>query len=506
MSSVITLPELRIKISGAALEPRDAAALAEVRVRARLSLPTQCELVFREPRTVDGELRAPVPGDALEVGIAGAGSLLFEGEVTAVEAVYGPRNDKTLRIRAYDKLHRLRKRQNVRVHVQVNAADLARELVSDLDVQVEADAGGPVRDRLYQVGATDLLLLQQTSEKAGLYFSLDAGSLRLFTLEGYGEALPLELGTTLLEARLEMNGDPAVRTVSTQGWDPVRVEARRGKASSARVGRTADAQVDPGKVGGSGERTRVSLAIGSDREADSVAQAELDREVAREVTFKGVAEGNPALRPGSKVELFGVAPGFRGVYVLTSIDHVIDAEGGFLSEVSTTPPPALPSSEGTVAALGIVTQVDDPEKLGRVRATLPGHGDLETGWIEVIVPGAGKSKGLVALPGIDDRVFLLFPGGDPAQAVVVGGLYGAGGPPDAGVDGGAMKRYTFSTPGGQCVRLDDAKRKVRLEDSTGSYIELGPELAIVHAAVDLTLEAPGRAIRVKGRTVDFEQG
>jgi len=124
----------------------------------------------------------------------------------------------------------------------------------------------------------------------------------------------------------------------------------------------------------------------------------------------------------------------------------------------------------------------------------------------VIVPGAGKSKGLVALPGIDDRVFLLLPGGDPAQAVVVGGLYGSGGPPDAGVEGGAMKRYTFSTPGGQCVRLDDAKRKVRLEDSTGSYIELGPELAIVHAAVDLTLEAPGRAIRVKGRTVDFEQG
>ncbi len=506
MSSVITLPELRIKIGGTALEPRDAAALAEVRVRARLSVPTQCELVFREPRTVDGELRTPIPGDRLEIAVVGTSDPLFQGEVTAVELVYGPRNDRTLRIRAYDLLHRLRKRQNVRVHVQVNAADLARELVSDLDLPVEAECGGPVRDRLYQVGATDLQLLQQTAERAGLYFALDGASLRLFTLEGYGDAVPLTLGTTLLEARLEMNGDPAVRTVSTQGWDPVRVEARRGKASSARVGRTADAQVDPSQVGGSGERTRVSLAVGSDREADSIAQAELDREVGREVTFQGVAEGNPALRPGSKVELSGVAPGFRGTYVLTTVDHVIDADGGFLSELSTTPPPSTPVSEATVAALGIVTQVDDPEKLGRVRATLPGHGDLETGWIEVIVPGAGKSKGLVALPGIDDRVLLLFLGGDPAQAVVVGGLFGSEGPPDAGVEGGAMKRYTFSTPGGQRVRLDDAGRKVRLEDSTGSYVELGPDLAIVHAAVDLTLEAPGRAIRVKGRTVDFEQG
>src|SRR5438105_2713951 len=160
MSSVVTLPELRIKIAGAALEARDAAALSEVRVRARLSLPTQCELVFRNPGTVDGELRAPRPGDALEILVAGQCDSLFQGEVTAIDLSYGPRNDVTLRIRAYDLLHRLRKRQSVRVHVQVNAADLARELVSDLGYSVEAEDSGPVQDRLYQVGSTDLLLLQ----------------------------------------------------------------------------------------------------------------------------------------------------------------------------------------------------------------------------------------------------------------------------------------------------------------------------------------------------------
>jgi phage baseplate assembly protein V len=506
MSSVILLPELRIKLAGTPLETRAAAALAEVRVRARVSLPTQCELVFRNPGTVDGELLAPRPGDALEILIAGENAALFEGEVTAIDLSYGPRNDRTLRIRAYDLLHRLRKRQNVRVHVQVNAADLARELVSDLGLSVEAEEGGPVHDRLYQIGSTDLLLLQTTAGKAGLYFASEGDAFHLFTLEGRGDAVPLDLGKTLLEARVEMNADPAVRTVSAQGWDPARVEARRGKAMSPRSGRSTDAEVDPSRVGGTGERTRVSMAVASDRALDAVAQAELDRESAREVTFWGIAEGNPSLRPGMKVSVAGIAPSFRGTYVLTSVDHVIDAEGGFLSELSSLPPAPPYSSEATVTALGVVTQVDDPEKLGRVRVTLPGQGDLETGWIEVVVPGAGKSKGLVALPGIDDRVLLLFPGGDPAQAIVLGGLYGAGGPPDAGIEGGATRRYTFSTPGGQCVRLDDAGKKVRLEDCTGNYIELGPERAVFHAAVDLTLEAPGRAIRVKGRTVDFEQG
>ncbi|HEV3028966.1 MAG TPA: type IV secretion protein Rhs, partial [Planctomycetota bacterium] len=295
MSPVIVLPELRIRIGGTALEARDAAALSEVRVRARLSLPTQCELVFREPRNEGGELRAPRPGDALEIRVAGESDPLFEGEVTAIDLSYGPRNDRTLRIRAYDLLHRLRKRQNVRVHVQVSAKDLARELVSDLGFSVEAEESGPVHERLYQVGSTDLLLLQTTAGKAGLYFSLGDGALQLFTLEGVGDPLPLALGKTLLEARLEMNGDPAVRTVSAQGWDPARVEARRGKATSPRCGRSSDTEVDPSQVGGTGERVRVSLAAWSDRALDAVAQAELDRETAREVTFWGIAEGNPSL-------------------------------------------------------------------------------------------------------------------------------------------------------------------------------------------------------------------
>src|SRR5579864_6129165 len=102
MSSVITLPELRIKIGGVALSARDGAALSEVRVRARLSLPAQCELVFQNPGTGDGQVRAPRPGDALEILIAGQSDPLFQGEVTALDLCYGPRNDLSLRIRGYD--------------------------------------------------------------------------------------------------------------------------------------------------------------------------------------------------------------------------------------------------------------------------------------------------------------------------------------------------------------------------------------------------------------------
>ena len=501
MNPILAFPDLRIELGGAALAASDAGALAQVRVRQRLSLPSQCELVFHEPQSLE-DVKT---GASLRLQIAGTDPALFEGEVTAVDYGYEPSGGRTVRIRAYDALHRLRKRQPVRLHVQMTAADLARELVADLGVSIEAEDGGPLHERIFQVGLSDLDLLDRTARRAGLYFALQNGAFRLFALSGVDESRKLRRGDNLIEARLEVNGDPACRSVATQGWDPARAESRRGKASGARTGRSVATEVAPADVGSSGERTQINVAVGDDRQADALAQAELDLAVAREVTFWGVAEGDPGLRPGCRVELEGVAPSLQGTYVLSKVEHRLDPEQGFVTELSTVPPPPREESSATVVALGQVTQVDDPEKLGRVRASLPAHGDLETGWIEVLVPGAGKSKGLVALPGIGDRVLLLFPEGDPAQAVVAGGLYGSDGPPDSGVEAGATRRYTFATPGGQKVQLDDAGKKLRLEDQTGSYVELSPDRAIFHSKVDLTLEAPGRALRIRGRSIDFEQ-
>lgn len=506
MSAIHTLPDLTIDVDGAALPAAEMTALASVHVRERLSLPCLCELSFHEPATLDGDLSPVSPGSVLRISSAGAASALFEGEVTAIELVYEPAGGRTVRIRAYDKLHRLRKRQPLRVHVQVTAADLARELVGDLGLTVEASEPGPVHERLFQAGRTDFDLLADVTGRAGLHFALRGSTLRFMTLQGFGEPVALSLGSSLLEARLEMNGDPACRSVSALGWDPVRAESRQGRASSPRSGRQVAADVRPDQVGGSGERVQVDHAVQDDRHAEAAAQAELDAEVAREITLWGVVAGETNLRPGTVVELSGVSTPFQGRYVVASVDHTIDARRGFVSEFSTRPPsPPEPPPRGTTAALAIITQVDDPEKLGRVRASLPAWGDLETGWIEVMLPGAGKNKGFVALPGVGDRVLVLFLHGDPAHAVVAGGLYGAEGPQDSGVAGGAVMRYTFGTPGGRRLQFDDENRRIRLEDPDGNYVEFGPERFLLHSAVDLTLEAPGRAITVRGASVDFRR-
>ena len=63
----------------------------------------------------------------------------------------------------------------------------------------------------------------------------------------------------------------------------------------------------------------------------------------------------------------------------------------------------------------------------------------------------------------------------------------------------------MQTRDGQRVTLDDQARTVALMDGHGSSVELGPDLLRITAATDLLLDAPGRALRIRAATVDFEE-
>jgi phage protein D/phage baseplate assembly protein gpV len=502
-----TVPQIVVQVDGQPLSNEEARTLWAVRVQQRLSLPTLCELTFVEPTDAVSKSELFSPGSKIRIAVPDHDDPLFEGEVTAIEHIYEPANGREVRVRSYDVLHRLRKRQPVRAHVQQTLADLVMELVADLGLNVDAADAGPLRQRVVQFRQSDFELMAEVAERCGLYFTLRGNTLHVLTLEGIGDEVALKLGSSLLEARVEVNGDTSCRSVSTTGWDPLRVEQHEGKAEQARSGRGIDAEVKPDEVGGSGERLIIDETLGDDIQAEGIAQAELDLRAAREVVLRGVAEGNPELRPGTRVTIGNVAELISGRYVLTSVDHTFDSVRGFVSSISSLPPAPRPLKRDPVAALGIVTHVNDPEGYGRIRVKLPTYKDVETDWMGVLTPGAGLGKGLLALPDVNDTVLVLMPNGDPANGIVLGGLYGMLSREewDWGVDESAVKRYTLRTPGGQRVRLDDTKQTLRVENSDGSYLEMSPEKVMLHSQRDLEIEAPGRNLVIRANKVDFQQ-
>lgn len=502
-----TIPQISIEIDGVKTAFSEMRSLAELRVQQRLSLPTLCEITFLDSTEYLLANEIMSLGAELKINVGEYVEPLFSGQITAVEYLYEPSSIRKVRLRGYDKLHRLRKRQSVRALLQMTLQELIGELVSEFSIEIETTEEGFLHERIIQFQQTDLDLIKELSERSGLYFSLRENTLHIFTPEGIGESVSLKLGETLLEARAEINADNLCRSVKTTGWNTLRVENFQSVSDISRNGRSVSAKIREAAFGENFEHIISDENILDEIEAANLSQAELDRHIAQEITLWGVAEGDPKINAGTPIDVQGIGAKLDGTYVVSSVNHTIDPSKGFVSEFSTSLPKPVSKPKNSLATLGIVTAVNDPEGFGRVRVKLPNYNDVEIDWMQVVSVGAGIGKGLLALPDIDDTVLVFFPRGELTQGIILGGLYGMMQTEDWdwGIEEDKIERFRFQTSGNQKISLDDVEKTVRIENSDGSFIKMSPEKVSLHSTRDLEIVTPGRTITIKGKTIDFEK-
>ena len=240
----LSLPSLTIEVNAMVLDDSERAAIGELRICQKLSLPAQCELsFFNQPAS--GLMALLIPGATLRIKIAADPNSLFLATSPPWSTSTKARMDDGCGSALTDRLHRLAKRQPVRAHIQTNLAEMAQNMAAAAGLELAAVPTNPVWRRLIQQDETDLELLSQMTEAFGLYFTVREETLHFITLEGAGEAVPLTLGDTLLEARVEVNSDPSCRNVAAAGWDPLRVVEHSGRASKARTGHATSPLVAP---------------------------------------------------------------------------------------------------------------------------------------------------------------------------------------------------------------------------------------------------------------------
>lgn len=167
-------------------------------------------------------------------------------------------------------------------------------------------------------------------------------------------------------------------------------------------------------------------------------------------------------------------------------------------------------------AIGLVTQNNDPEGLGRVRVSYPWHDQpRESYWARLASPMAGKDRGLVLIPEVGDEVLLAFERDDLRFPFVLGALWnGQDQPPVANDDGNNDKRLFKSRKGhrllfddgdrgvvelalndGKMIRIDDDG--MRIEDGKGNQISIDSNSGA------LTIEAAGK-LTLKGSSVSIQ--
>ena len=112
----------------------------------------------------------------------------------------------------------------------------------------------------------------------------------------------------------------------------------------------------------------------------------------------------------------------------------------------------------------IVIDNVDPDELGRVKLKFPILPDApESTWARLVMPMAGKERGWMTIPEIDDEVLVAFVHGDFNHAMVIGSLYnGVDTPPYANEDKENNLRV-FQSRSGHRLTFDDTAGAERIE-------------------------------------------
>jgi uncharacterized protein involved in type VI secretion and phage assembly len=132
------------------------------------------------------------------------------------------------------------------------------------------------------------------------------------------------------------------------------------------------------------------------------------------------------------VKVSGVGNKFSGTYRVQSSNHVLSGGSTYQTEFSSTAIQTLtgvmaasrPPEFGSQLVVGIVTNNQDPDKMGRVRVKYPALGDEHEGWwARVVTPSAGNERGLMMLPVVDEEVLVGFEHDDTTRPYVIGSLF-----------------------------------------------------------------------------------
>jgi len=139
---------------------------------------------------------------------------------------------------------------------------------------------------------------------------------------------------------------------------------------------------------------------------------------------------------------------------------------------------------------GQVTDNNDPDNLGRIKAKVPRLlGDEESGWaLPAFVYGGASEQGLFALPDIGAGVWIEFEGGDLSYPVWTGTWYTSGAIPESAQPG----KKVFKTKSGHKLVFDDDGGTLEVTDSNANTVTMDTSTIKIAAgnATTIVIDAP----------------
>ena len=241
----------------------------------------------------------------------------------------------------------------------------------------------------------------------------------------------------MISFRPRMSGVQQVTTVNVRSWDPKskaerRRHARRGAQTTSKPG-VQRSQV-ANDLGG-GTTTVTDRVAANNGEANAIAKSTLGRTADSFYEADGVAFGDPddqgrheGQDRGRRHRSSAARSWSRRRRTATAARPATRRPSRSPGRSSRTLLELIRQPEerdwSSSLVVGVVTNNNDPEQMGRVRVKYPSLSDTEeSAWARIATPSAGNARGLLMLPQANEEVIVGFEHGDARRPIVVGSVF-----------------------------------------------------------------------------------
>lgn len=435
----------QIKVGGTNLDTEKMDKLIDITVDTTLNMPSMCVIRLHDDALEIVDSGTFAPGKTLEVQLGSSGasttSPVFKGEIVAIEAEYTRNLSMNLIIRAYDKLHRLTRGTKYKTFLKMTVSDAVKAIIGEYGLSATIATTSDTYDFLAIDNVSPLEYIQRWADRLGWMIYAEDQTVHIKPLDSRGDAPNLEWGTNLKHFRPRVTLAGQSNQFDVKGWDVKNKAPIVGSASSATLkSQIGILDATPSAKAQSAFSAAKSLIVSeptpSANSAKKTAEAALTEINMDGVEAEGVAMGDPNLIAGKLVTISSVGAKFGGRYLISSATHHYTPEGyevefsieGRSRKTLSDLVNANPSGHdqrwyGVYPA--IVTNIkDDEDNIAQVKVKFPWLDDaLESDWARVILPGAGKERGLFILPEINDEVIVAFEHGLFEMPYVIGGVF-----------------------------------------------------------------------------------
>jgi phage protein D len=273
----------------------------------------------------------------IKMGASGALTSVIKGEITTLEPEFTGSRLPVLRVRGYDRRHRLQRGRKTRSFVQSKESDIAKKIGGEAGLSVDATDTNTTLDYVLQANQTDWDFLCERAGLVGYELAFKDEKLLFRPVANNKSAtISLSIGVDLLEFFPRLSSSGQVSKVNVKSWSAkdkkaVVSVAQAGDEVSKMGGQSSAASLAQSAFGQAIETVN-DRPGGVQAEGDQLAKGRFNEVGLDLISGDGLCYGTPQFRAGIVITIKGVGKRFGGQYYVTSAVHRYTPDRGYLTQ------------------------------------------------------------------------------------------------------------------------------------------------------------------------------